>query len=100
MGRAIDREDTKRISSQDSMKELAEQTGGRICVNNNDLADCVKTAVNDGTSYYELGYYPEAGDWHGEFHRIVVKTTQSGVHLAYRAGYFARAEAIPAEVEK
>jgi VWFA-related protein len=100
MGRAIAREDTNRISSQDSMKELAEQTGGRICVENNDLADCVKTAVNDGSSYYELGYYPDAGDWHGEFHHIVVKTTQSGVHLAYRAGYYARAEANPSEVEK
>jgi VWFA-related protein len=100
MGKAIAREDTNRISSQDSMKELAEQTGGRICVNNNDLADCVKTAVNDGSSYYELGYYPEAGDWHGEFHHIVVKTTQSGVHLAYRAGYYARADVNPAQVEE
>jgi VWFA-related protein len=100
MGKTLGREETNRISSQDSMKELAEQTGGRICLNNNDIADCVKTAVNDGSSYYELGYYPEAGDWHGEFHRIVVKTTQPGVHLAYRAGYYARSEAIPAEVEK
>jgi hypothetical protein len=29
-------------------------------------------------------------DWHGEFHKIIVKTKQSGVHLAYRQGYFAR----------
>jgi VWFA-related protein len=100
MGQAIDREDTKRISSQESMQELAEQTGGRICVNNNDIADCVKTAVNDGSSYYELGYYPESGDWHGEFHRIVVKTVQSGVHLAYRSGYFATADASPVDSAK
>src|SRR5206468_7252932 len=27
-----------------------------------------------------------------EFHKIIVKTKQSGVHLAYRQGYFARPE--------
>jgi len=33
------------------MEEVAQQTGGKICVNNNDLADCVKTAVTEGSSY-------------------------------------------------
>jgi len=88
--RSVQREDVNRFSSQASMEVLAQETGGRICVNNNDLSDCVKTAVNDGTSYYELSYYPDSSNWHGEFHRIVVKTGQSGVHLAYREGYYAR----------
>jgi VWFA-related protein len=94
--RSVQREDVSRFSKQASMELLAEETGGRICVNNNDLSDCVRTAVNDGTSYYELGYYPDASNWHGEFHKIVVKTGQSGVHLAYREGYFARPQGPPA----
>jgi len=83
------REESARSSSQQTMTQLAEQTGGRVCVNNNDLSDCVKKAVDDGSSYYELAYYPDAGNWTGEFHRVSVKNTQ-GFHLSFREGYYAR----------
>jgi VWFA-related protein len=86
---SMQREEQSRFSNEDSMKLLAEGTGGRVCVNNNDLSDCVKKAMDDGSSYYELSYYPDSTNWNGEFHRVVVKTSQPGVHLAYRQGYFA-----------
>jgi VWFA-related protein len=92
MGRTIQREDQTRFSKQESMNRLAEGTGGRICVNNNDLSDCVKKAMDDGSSYYELAYYPDSTNWNGEFHRVVVKTAKAGVQLAYRQGYFAPAD--------
>jgi len=93
------REESVRSANQQTMTQLAEQTGGRVCVNNNDLADCVKKAVDDGSSFYEIAYYPRNGSWTGEFHRIQVKTTKLGVHLAFREGYYARppAEAEPAK---
>lgn len=91
-GVTVMREESSRSASQESMTQLASQTGGRVCVNNNDLADCVKKAVDDGSSYYELAYYPDSGDWKGEFHRIIVKAVQGGTHLTYREGYFARTE--------
>ena len=91
-GQSVMREANRWDTSHESMQSLADHTGGRICVNNNDLGDCVKTAINDGLSYYRLDYYPDKGDWHGEFHRIIVKTSQGGVHLAYREGYYAKAE--------
>jgi len=87
---AIIREDSRQFDQHESMRAASEETGGRVCVYNNDLADCVKKAVDDGSSYYELAYYPDSSHWHGEFHRVVVKTTASGVHLAYRKGYFAQ----------
>jgi len=90
MGQSIQREDTMRQASQQVMSDLADQTGGRVCINDNDLGDCVKKAVDDASAYYEVGYYPVAGDFRGEYHRITVKTTQSGVHLSYREGYYAR----------
>src|SRR5439155_4670447 len=40
------REEDVRSSNRLAMSQMAEQTGGRICVNNNDLADCVRKAVN------------------------------------------------------
>ena len=88
MGNSIQREDVMRFSKQESMTTLAEGTGGQICVNDNDLSDCVKRAMDDGASYYELAYYPDSANWEGEFHRIVVKTTHSGVSLSYRRGYY------------
>jgi VWFA-related protein len=88
----LNRENEARFSSQESMEQVAEQTGGKICINNNDLADCVKTAVTEGSTYYELAYYPDTADWHGEFHRIVVKTDRPGVQLSYREGYYASVE--------
>jgi len=97
-GQAVQNENISRDSSQDTMRMLSDETGGRTCVNNNDLADCVKTAVNDGSSYYELAYYPDASRWHGEFHRIIVKGP-GGVHLAYRGGYYAKIEDNSASAE-
>ena len=90
MGQAIQREDTLRQGAQQTMRDLAEQTGGAVCLNDNDLGDCVKKAVDDANSYYELAYNPDAGDWRGEYHRITVKSAHSGVHLSYREGYYAR----------
>jgi VWFA-related protein len=92
MGAALRHDDTTRFAEQQTMEEVAAKTGGRVCVNKNDLAECVKTAINDGTSYYELGYYPDSSDWHDEFRQITVKTKKPGIRLAYRAGYYARPE--------
>src|SRR6267142_717992 len=89
-GATLNRESNVRFSSQESMQDLAEQTGGKVCLNNNDLSECVKRAIDDSSSYYELTYYPTDKDWRGEFRRISVKTTRPGVQLSHRQGYFAR----------
>jgi VWFA-related protein len=89
---SVGRRSQNLMNSQATMEILAGDTGGQICTDNNDLSYCVKKAVSDSSSFYEIGYYPDSSDWHGEFHKIIVKTKQSGVHLAYRQGYFARPE--------
>ena len=89
-GATLTRESGLRFSDQQSMQDLAEQTGGQVCLNNNDLSQCIKRAIDDGSSYYELTYYPADKNWHGEFRRISVKARRSGVQLSFREGYFAR----------
>src|SRR5260370_2144084 len=89
-GGTLNRESNVRFSNQEAMRNLAEQTGGKVCLNNNDLSECVKRAIDDSSSYYELTYYPTDRNWHGEFRRISVKTTRPGVQLSFREGYFAR----------
>jgi len=89
-GATLNRESTVRFSTQESMENLAQQTGGKVCVNDNDLSECVKRAIDDSSSYYELSYYPTDKNWHGEFRRTSVKTSRPGVQLSFREGYFAR----------
>ena len=90
-GATLNRESSVRFLNEQSMQDLAQQTGGRVCLNNNDLSQCINRAMDDGSSYYELTYYPVDRNWHGEFRRLSVKTRRSGVQLAFREGYFARA---------
>jgi VWFA-related protein len=75
--------------NQAAMQTFADQTGGRICVYKNVLSDCVKEMVDDSSFFYELAYYPNSGAWQGEFHKVIIKSKQSGIHLEYREGYYA-----------
>jgi hypothetical protein len=90
-------EEVQRQSAADSaasasMEEFASQTGGQTCIGDNDLGYCLQKALDDGFSYYELGYYPPADGWKPGFHRIEISTRRSGVHLTFRRGYYAGPE--------
>jgi len=80
-------------SSQDTMKELASQTGGQTFVNTNDIARAMRAAADDSLASYELGFYLHDIKWNGQYHALKVKVSQPGVHLRYRQGYFATKEA-------
>lgn len=89
---ALQRESQIRVDERSTMNLLATQTGGKVCVDNNDLGECVQKAVNDSSAFYEIAYYPENANWNGEFRHITVKTTSPGLRLAYREGYFATSD--------
>jgi VWFA-related protein len=76
-------------ASVDTMHDIANETGGIVCTGDNDLGDCVHKAMDDSSDFYEIAYYPDSGDWNGDFRKIIVKSGQKGAHLAYRQGYFA-----------
>lgn len=77
---------------QETMQTVADGTGGAVCVGDNDLADCVRKAVDDSSRFYEIAYYPGSKDWNGEYRRIIVDAKVKGMHLEYRQGYFASPE--------
>ncbi len=72
-----------------SMKELAEQTGGRVYFNSNDTAVLVKGAFNDSREGYILTYAPRDYKRDGSAHIVRLKTSRKGVTLRYRPGYVA-----------
>lgn len=88
-GLTTDRRDFLDFSA---MNALAWETGGRAFYNTNDIMGAIRTAINDSRVTYELGYYPEAGNWDGKFHAIKVKVSRPGAHVRARQGYFAATE--------
>jgi VWFA-related protein len=72
-----------------SMKLIADETGGQEYVNTNGLKEAVAKVVDNGSSYYTIGYVPAARADDGNFHRIQVRTEVSSYKLAYRRGYYA-----------
>jgi VWFA-related protein len=71
------------------MKQMAEKTGGKVFLNNNDVDHGIRSSIDDGSSYYTTSYYPENRKWDGKFRRIELKTTRPGIKLRYRQGYYA-----------
>ena len=74
-----------------SMKLIADETGGQDYVNTNGLKDAVAKVVDNGSSYYIIGYVPGVKKDDGYFHKIQVRTEVGSYKLAYRRGYYADA---------
>lgn len=76
----------------ESMKQLANDTGGHAFYNNNDLAGAVQDAIKHGSQYYTLTYSPTNKDPREGFRSIRVELTGPAasrhLKLAYRKGYY------------
>jgi len=73
--------------SQDSLRQLAEESGGFAAVNSNDFRGAFERVVRDNSSYYVLAYYPPTTKRDGKFHRIEVKVNRPGLRVRSRRGY-------------
>jgi hypothetical protein len=84
---------SSRISSrvyqnQSTMEELAARTGGRAFINSNDIAGAIRTAVQDSSVTYTLGFYPQNDKFDNSFHNLKVKLPDfPHTELRYRKGY-------------
>ena len=75
--------------SQEEMREIARETGGRAYVNQNEIKTGVERAFEDQTAAYTIGYYPQNKKYDGKYRTIKVKVKRDGVEEQYRRGYFA-----------
>jgi VWFA-related protein len=77
--------------SQESLRYLAQQTGGIPFINQNDLDKGLLQAVNDQSSYYLLGYEPDDETFDpkkAKFNKLEIKVTRPGLKVRYRSGFF------------
>ncbi|HUA97886.1 MAG TPA: VWA domain-containing protein [Terracidiphilus sp.] len=92
LGGNINADDTKFLTQNeeehDAMKIVAGQTGGRAFYNTNDLKDAVAEAVDNGDSFYTLGFVPR-GRLDGHYRRVKVEVGGGSYDLSYRKGYYA-----------
>ncbi len=73
--------------SQDSLRVLAEQTGGLAVVNQNDFNKALKRIDSETSDYYVVGYYSKNPDPTKRFRRIEVKVPKSNVTVWSRTSY-------------
>jgi VWFA-related protein len=72
-----------------TMQVLADETGGRAFVNNNDLTSAIRQALEDGAATYTLGFYVDASSLDGKFHELKVRARRAALDVRTQKGYFA-----------
>jgi VWFA-related protein len=73
--------------TQDSLRVLAEETGGIAVVNQNDFDKALKRIDNETSDYYVLGYYSSNPDPLKRRRRLQVVTTRQGLNVYGRTEY-------------
>jgi hypothetical protein len=74
------------------LRTVAETTGGRAIVNNNDMEQLVPAALTESSSYYLLGIESAVTKDDGRFHPIRVRVGRPGLEARTRNGYYSRTE--------
>jgi VWFA-related protein len=85
------------LETQESLRFLAEQTGGRPILNNNDLVAGLKTISDDLRGYYVIGYEPPDDTFAApgktpRFHRVSVEVKRPGLRVRTRKGFLGVAD--------
>lgn len=82
--------------AQDSLRVLAEETGGTAVINQNDFDRALKRIDAETSDYYVLGYYSSNPDPTRKNRAIQVKVSRDNVNVWARKGYSLRT---PADLE-
>jgi VWFA-related protein len=75
--------------TQETLKELANETDGRAIVTRNTLNEGLAQILRDSSLYYLLGFSPTATQTDGKFHQIRVRVKRPKVDVRARKGYWA-----------
>ena len=82
-------EELLRFDPRSGLGSLADQTGGFLIHDTNDLSNGVRRINDDMHGYYLLTYAPKNGDYNGKFRQINVKLTRPNLEVQTRKGYYA-----------
>ena len=88
--RVVERtEDLLRLDPQGGLSRLAEDTGGFLIRDTNDLASGFRRIDEDNRFHYLLTYTPSNVQFDGRFRKIQVRVKREGMQVFARRGYLA-----------
>jgi len=92
-------EDTLKLDSRTGLARLAEDTGGFLIDETNDLSSAFRRIDEDNQFHYLLTYSPSNTALDGKFRAIQVKVKRPGTQVFARKGYRAMRTAAPAATD-
>lgn len=81
--------------TQEGLRFLAEETGGRAFINNNDLNSAIRKTLDEQRGYYLIAYQPDADTFNPterKFNKLTIKVTRPNLKIRYRSGFFGVAD--------
>jgi VWFA-related protein len=80
------------LNSQNGLDYLAQQTGGFLIHDTNDLAGGITKVLDDQMGYYLIGYRPDDSTFNAggqrSFHKLTVRVKRSGLKVRARTGFY------------
>jgi VWFA-related protein len=86
--------------SQDSLRVIAEETGGIAVVNQNDFSKALKRIDAETSDYYVLGYYSKNPDATKRRRQVEVKITRKSANAWFRKEYVLKPPPAPTASSK
>jgi len=86
--------------SQDSLRVIAEETGGVAVVNQNDFSKALKRIDAETSDYYVLGYYSKNPDATKRRRQVEVKITRKNANAWFRKEYVLKPPPAPTAATK
>jgi VWFA-related protein len=78
------------LKTQESLREIAEDTGGIAVVSTNDFDRALKRIDADTSDYYVLGYYSSNPDVYRRLRKMDVRVTRKNIDVVARKEYLIR----------
>ena len=78
----------ERVAREQTLKTMAESTGGIYFRGSNDLVAGLRHISNTQSFYYVLSYALANPKARGKYHKIKVKVDRPGLRVSHRRGYF------------
>jgi VWFA-related protein len=82
-------EELLRFDPRSGLGQLADQTGGFLIRDTNDLVSGLRRINDDMHGYYMVTYVPRNEDYNGRFRQINVRLTRQNLEVQARKGYYA-----------
>ena len=79
---------TERVAREQTLKTMAESTGGIYFRGSNDLVAGLRHISNTRSVYYVVSYASPNQKAEGKYHKIKVKVDRPGLRVSHRRGYF------------